>query len=114
MKMSERISERKPDFIMPPEMGLMPRMGERRWPHIEDLLCEQKIIFLNKENLTLFEGYKARVKLIDGVANHSEIHIVLTGFSPKSAQALYDKLKAMKKEEICGDNTSTIHNQKSK
>lgn len=92
--------------------GLMSRIDERpRWSNIEELICEKKVIFLNKENLVELEGYKATVKLKEGLLEHSEIHIVLTGFSPQAAKALYEKLKPLLKHEIYSDNTSTFHSK---
>lgn len=63
------------------------------------LSCKaSKVVFLNQEALQFLEGYKCRVRLCDD----GELHIILTGFSEKSAKALYDQLKAMNPEEIHG------------
>lgn len=80
-------------------VGRKEEWNRPRWD-INELLCEMKIIFLNKANLAELEGYKASVKLKEGLVGQKEIHIVLTGFSPKSARALYDKLKALPKNEV--------------
>ena len=97
----------------PHRKNLIGRIDEQPFrPRTKDflnLLCESKIIFLNKENLTELEGYKANLKL-KGLLEHSEIHIVLTGFSQKAAKCLYDKLRALPKNEIYSDNLSIYQN----
>lgn len=64
-----------------------------------------KIIFLNKENLAEFEGYKASVEMYGGLMGKQEIHIILTGFSWNAAKILFDKLKPLPKEEIYSDSS---------
>ena len=64
---------------------------------------DSKVIFLNKENLDKIEGYKAEVEYRYGVRDKREIHIILTGFSRKSALALFNKLKSLPAEEIYGE-----------
>lgn len=91
----------------PHEKGLMPRYDERyRYPwlrRIDWLSIAEKIIFLNKKNLTSLEGYKATAELKYGLGKKYEIHLILTGFSEKAAQELFKKLEAMKDNEIVGE-----------
>lgn len=82
---------------------LMGRYPRRPQPWDYELApMESKVIFLNKENLEKIEGYKATVDLRSGIMGRYEIHIVLTGFSLKPVNDLFDNLKAMRKEEIKG------------
>lgn len=89
--------------------GLMPRMEHKPYWYLPEMPNYSKVIFLNKENLAELEGYKATIEMFGGLHGKQEIHIVLTGFSWDSAKALFDKLKALPKEEIYSDNTSTIN-----
>lgn len=83
--------------------GRIEERPNRGW-NTDVFLCEKKIVFLNKENLAELEGYKATLKLNDGLMFHSEIHVVLTGFSQRAAKELYDKIKALPKNEIYSDS----------
>jgi hypothetical protein len=65
----------------------------------------EKIFFTNDANLELLKGYKSAIQIKLGVSvDKREIHVVITGFSPKAAQDLFDKVKAMYPEEIKGVN----------
>ena len=84
------------------EKGLLPQRRESR-PDIAVL--DSKIVFLNKENLEKLEGYKAQVEYKHSLLRFGgccEIHIILTGFSARGAGTLFDSLKGMEKEGICG------------
>jgi hypothetical protein len=85
------------------EKGLMPRMEHKPYWYLPEMPNYSKVIFLNKENLADLEGYKATIEMFGGLLGKQEIHIVLTGFSWDSAKALFDKLKAMNKDEIYSD-----------
>lgn len=64
---------------------------------------DQKIVFLNAENLKVIECYKATVTLNNILlSDRAEIHIVLTGNSKAGAERLFDQLKAMTPSEING------------
>lgn len=62
----------------------------------------EKIVFLNDANLALFKGYKAAVSIRAGLQDRFEIHVVITGFKFRSAEALLFDLKSLAKEEING------------
>lgn len=94
----------KSEENFPREKGLMGRIEHRPIYSIKDLPLMSKIVFLNKENLAELEGYKASVELFGGLLGKEEIHIVLTGLSYKSAEDLFDKLKALPKNKIYSDN----------
>jgi hypothetical protein len=83
----------------------MGRIDHRQLWNMPELPLHSKIVFLNKENLVEFEGYKASVEIFGGLLDKDEIHIVLTGFSYNSAKALFDKLKALPKNEIYSSNS---------
>lgn len=81
---------------------------DRQPYYLPEMPNYSKIIFLNKENLSELEGYKASIELYGGLMGKQEVHIILTGFSIDSAKALFDKLKALPQHEIYSDNTSTL------
>lgn len=63
----------------------------------------KKIVFLNDYNLEYLKGYKADVRICDGLKGTLELHIVITGFSACGSKALFENLVAMKPEEIKGE-----------
>jgi hypothetical protein len=63
----------------------------------------EKIVFLNKENLAILEGYKATVKVKRGWAcTGGEVQVLITGFSREAANRLFDELKPLCPTEIKG------------
>lgn len=62
----------------------------------------EKIVFLNDENLAVLKGYKAAVSIQAGLQDRFEIHVVITGFKLKTADALLFELKALPANEIKG------------
>lgn len=92
-----------------PNLGYQPRTEHKPFWYLPEMPNYSKIIFLNKENLAELEGYKASIEVFGKLLEKQEIHIVLTGFSWQSAKDLFNKLKALPKEEIISDNTSTIN-----
>ena len=88
------------------EMGLIDKTESNPWYVLKRFMfLKSKIIFLNKENLAELEGYKAKIELGEGLLEYNEIKITLTGFSPKSAKNLFNKLKALPKNEIYSGET---------
>lgn len=63
----------------------------------------EKIVFLNKENLAILEGYKATVIVKRGLFHRGgEVQVLITGFSREAANRLFGDLKPLCSTEIKG------------
>ncbi len=86
------------------QKGIMPRI-ETMKPE-RTTVIDEKIIFLNKENLAILEGYKVSVEMVAEVFEvlhgRRELRITLTGLSRQGADRLFAGLKEMKPEEVKG------------
>jgi len=86
--------------------GIIPKIDFKRRPESPLIgTLDSKVIFLNKENLAVLEGYKALVEYKHSLVKYPsqcEIHIILTGFSSHGADRVFDALKEMAKNEVYG------------